>query len=248
MSDTHSLILKDQEKAAQQPFLFDDENLVIDRTRPKYHCTGERLHRVDPERYAAVVKALADPGLTIKTICETLHVSEECLRAVKAREKIPINEEKLILLGNITHGLRLATERTIETMPNASTKDAVLAVGILTDRMQVLTGEATAIVEHREPRDIFKEYEDMLRSVGAHPDQANEIPSSSHQHSPGYKGFIKHLEHLENGEETALPSSLPYKRGLEKPAQAKVIESSRKDSSRENDPNEKFFSEGTGSE
>src|SRR4029453_10507167 len=113
MSDTHeSLILKDQKEKAAQPFLFDDdEESAIDRTRPKYHCTGSKLFRDDPVRYAKVVKALADPGLTIRTICETLHISEECLRAVKAREKIPINEEKLILLGNISHGLRLATER-----------------------------------------------------------------------------------------------------------------------------------------
>jgi hypothetical protein len=230
MSDNNneSRILKDREKAAQQSALFDDEEIPIDRTRRrKYRCNGERLKGKDPELYEAIVEALADPGVTIKWICDNLGVSEELLRAVRACEKIPISEEKERLLSNITYGLRLATERAIETLPTASTKDAVLTVGVFTDKMQLLAGEATARIEEVHHIDIYEHWKKFL---------AGEAPGlADGKYLPVLEGEL-----TQNGEGTAAlpPPSLPDSSGgLEKTAQVHV-ESSAEDSTRQNDESE----------
>ena len=46
-------------------------------------------------------------------------------------------------MSNIAHGMRLASERVIELMPEASAKDALIGVGILGDKMALLSGEPT---------------------------------------------------------------------------------------------------------
>src|SRR5436190_15338721 len=135
MPDTNeSLILKEQAELEAAPFLFSENDLPrIDKTQPKFHCTGERLFRDEPKRYKAVVKLLAEPGVSIRSICETLHVTDDTVRAVKERENIAIAAQKRTLLSNITHGLRLASERVIEVLLTASAKDDWLGVGNLTD-------------------------------------------------------------------------------------------------------------------
>jgi hypothetical protein len=204
--DTESLILRDRSEAQAQPFLFgEDEIPKIDKSKPKFHCNGERLHRDHPERYNLVVRALADPSLSVKWICEVLHVSPECLRSVRAREKIPIAQEKEILLSNLAHGARLATERAIETMPNASTKDAVLAVGVLTDKMQLLSGGVTERVEHIERLDIFSDFPAFIESLEM--EVKNEVLESGCENTvtTGEKKILP-IE-SKNGEETP-PSPL----------------------------------------
>src|SRR5438552_3724095 len=70
MSNTNgSLILKEQAELAATPFLFSENDLTkIDKTKPKFHCTGERLFRDRPHVYKAVVKLLAEPGVSVRTI------------------------------------------------------------------------------------------------------------------------------------------------------------------------------------
>src|SRR5438105_3194936 len=107
-----SLILKERGDSDAAPFLFSEDELPrIDKTKPKFHCTGERLFRDRPDVYKAVVKLLAEPGVSIRTICRELHVSDHTVRSVAARENIPIAAAKKEVLANITHGIRLASER-----------------------------------------------------------------------------------------------------------------------------------------
>jgi len=203
-----SLILKERAKAEDAPFLFSEEEIPrIDKTRPKFHCTGERLFRDRPDVYKAAVRMLAEPGVSVRSICATLHVTDDTVQAVKARENIAIATEKKTLLSNLTHGARLASERVIEMMPSASAKDALLGVGILTDKLQLLSGEVTACVEHRERIDLFSDWPDFVRSLEK-PAQAREIDSSVRQCSPAFEAWIeKNLPGgAENDEKTRLAS------------------------------------------
>jgi hypothetical protein len=50
----------------------------------------------------------------------------------------------------------------IEVLPTASAKDALLGVGILTDKLQLLSGDMTARVEHVERVDIFSDWPQVL--------------------------------------------------------------------------------------
>src|SRR6266536_5900740 len=101
-----SLILKEQAELAAAPFLFSEDDLPrIDKEKPKFHCTGERLWRDRPDVYKAVVRLLAEPGVSIRSICATLHVTDDTVRAVKERENLAIAAEKQTVLSNIVHGL-----------------------------------------------------------------------------------------------------------------------------------------------
>src|SRR2546426_12256502 len=126
-----SLILKEQAEIEAAPFFPNFDLPEIDKTKPKFNFTGDRLFRDRPDVYKAVVHLLAEPGVTVRTICRELHVTDDTVRAVKARENISIAAEKKTVLSNITHGLRLASERVIELMPTASTRDSLIGVGIL---------------------------------------------------------------------------------------------------------------------
>jgi len=180
-----SLILKEQAELESAPFFPDFDLPEIDRTKPKFNFTGDRLFRDRPDVYKAVVLLLAEPGVTVRTICRELHVTDDTVRAVKARENISIAAEKKTVLSNITHGLRLASERVIELMPTASTRDSLIGVGILGEKMQLLGGDATMRIDigprvnlgdnvSRMHREAVKAYADYKAAIanGADPEEA----------------------------------------------------------------------------
>jgi hypothetical protein len=142
-----SLIVKEQAELEAAPFLPDLDLPEIDKAKPKFHCSGERLFRDRPDIYKALVMLLAEPGVSIRTMCRELHVSDHTIRSVAAREQISIATVKKQVLSNITHGLRLASDRVIEMMPTASTRDALIGVGILGEKMQLLGGDVTARID-----------------------------------------------------------------------------------------------------
>ena len=170
-SPNGSLILKGQAEIEVAPFFPDFDLPEIDKEKPKFHCTGDRLFRDRPDIYKAVVRLLADPGVTIRTICQECHVTDDVVRSVKARENIPIALQKKNILSSITHGLRLCSERVIEVATTASPRDALIGVGILAEKMELLSGGVTARIEitpvnlhgnfdrmHQEATNALEEY------------------------------------------------------------------------------------------
>jgi hypothetical protein len=160
-----SLILKDRAELEAAPFFPNFDLPEIDKAKPRFHCTGERLFRDRKDVYEAVVKLLAEPGVSIREICRTLHVTDDTVRSVKERENISIAALKKGVLSKLTHGLHLASDRVIEMMPSASARDALLGVGILADKVQLLSGEATIRVEQTEREDIFASWAEFVRSL-----------------------------------------------------------------------------------
>lgn len=159
-----SLILAQEQREhddAQLSLFFGESFPPIDRSKPKFHYTGERLFRDRPEIYRAVVKLLAEPGISIRTICKLLHVTDDTVRAVKDREGISIAAEKKVILKNVAHGVRLAAERVIELLPGGNLKDSTIALGVLTEKMQLLSGEATARIESGPAGDIFQRFQEF---------------------------------------------------------------------------------------
>lgn len=174
--NNESLILKAQAEMEAAPFLFCEQDLPkVDRTKPKTNCNGERFWRDEPELYKLMVKLLAEPGVPTQSICRLFNCTDNLVRSVKAREKIPIAHEKQVILSNIAHGAVLATERVIETMGTASVRDALLGTGILIDKLQLLSGEVTARVEHVERIDIFSDFGDFVKTLEAKPVEALEM-------------------------------------------------------------------------
>jgi hypothetical protein len=90
------------------------------------------------------------------------------LRSVKEREQIAVATQKKIVLANLLHGAQLASERAIELLPAASCKDALIGVGILVDKLQLLSGDVTARfeVEHARPKlSNLEQFEQIIQGL-----------------------------------------------------------------------------------
>jgi hypothetical protein len=164
-----SWIVQAREQFEAQPQLFDDPDIPkIDKTKPPYKCSGERLFQRHPKRYADVVKAMATPGCSQRWTCETFQISPHTYRSIKEREQISIATQKKIVLSNLLHGAQLASERAIELLPAASCKDALIGVGILVDKVQLLSGDVTARieVEHTGPKlSNLEQFEQIIQGL-----------------------------------------------------------------------------------
>lgn len=131
------------------------------------------------------MQLVAEPGVSVRTICRECHVSDHTVRSVADRERIPIATQKKQVLSNITHGLRLASERVIELMPEASTRDALIGVGILGEKMQLLSDGPTMRIElgtkvdlgervirmHQAAKRAYEEYKASV-AAGGNPEEA----------------------------------------------------------------------------
>lgn len=108
--------------------------------------TGERLHRDDPVKYGAIVRALAE-GWTKESIRKAFGVAWETVDAVAVREGESIRDQKEEIRCSIGKVIRMG-------LPSLMTKAeegklSVLDMGILIDKFQVLNGEASSIVAHQ---------------------------------------------------------------------------------------------------
>jgi hypothetical protein len=130
--------------------------------------TGERLFRDRPGVYAAAVRMAAE-GLSISATARALGVSRNTVCAVRDREGISIEQEKKEVIKLLQKGMRLGAERTIELLPETkSARDAALVTAIMTDKHQLLSGEATARVERVEIRpDQVRAFVDSLPVIEA---------------------------------------------------------------------------------
>lgn len=114
--------------------------------------TGERLYRDRPGVYAAIVRMTAE-GLSISATARALGVSRNTVCAVRDREGISIEQDKKELLKDLRKASKLGVEKVLELLPETkSAKDAGIVAAVMIDKLQLLSGEATARVEKVELR------------------------------------------------------------------------------------------------
>jgi transposase-like protein len=130
--------------------------------------TGERLFRDRPGVYAAAVRMAAE-GQSISATARALGVSRNTVCAVREREGISVEQERKELLKDLRKASRLGVEKVLELMPDLkSAKDAAITAAVMLDKMQLLSGEATARVERVEVRpDQVKAFVDSLPVIEA---------------------------------------------------------------------------------
>ena len=139
-----------QAEAAAAPLLFLEEDLGAEKLEAAGEFSGERLLARRPETYRAVVRMLAE-GLSMSSIARALSVSRNTVAAVREREGFSIEQDKKELLRDFRRAARLSVERAIELVPHIQTaKDAAIVAAVMTDKLQLLSGEATTRVERVE--------------------------------------------------------------------------------------------------
>ena len=157
-------LLPDQSLPATAPFLFlgmdDQEDSRVGVS------TGERLHNQHPDVYQRVVNMLGQ-GASIREIKRQLGVHHRTVQAVAIREGQTIDTLRRELGARSLGVAGLALEALEERIIGGGVKPAELsmAVGILVDKGQLLTGGATGRVEKIERHQIEREIDAFLGEV-----------------------------------------------------------------------------------
>lgn len=153
-------LIMDEARSDKQLFLFCGADLpLIDRDQPRGEFTGERLFERDRDRYDAAVRFLGDPGVSLRQICELLHLSSNTVRGVAARERIPIETARAKIVSTLAYGVQLAADQVIEKLPGGNLKDSAIALNILATNMQLVGGQATSRVEVVAGGNIFERFQ-----------------------------------------------------------------------------------------
>jgi hypothetical protein len=196
----NSLLLQadaDAEREAAQYLLFHDHlSLKLDRSKPRFHCTGERLFRDRPEVYRLAVELSAENeanprGISKRQICRVCHMSDHTLESVLQRERIPIATHKKEIVKVSARVSRMTIERLEELAPTMNAKDAAIAFGITTEKHLLMTGEVTARIEEIDGgRELHRKFAELTERMikEAH---AREI--SSHIGDSGGNGATNAL-------------------------------------------------------
>ncbi|MFZ9958980.1 MAG: hypothetical protein ACO3GP_01210 [Candidatus Limnocylindrus sp.] len=136
--------------ASAAPFLFSEEEIGAERLEATGEFSGERLLARRPEVYRAICRMSAE-GLSMSAMARALGVSRNTVAAVQDREQISIEQHKKELLRNVRTAARLSVERVVELVPSINNaKDAAIVAAVMVDKLQLLSGEATARVERIE--------------------------------------------------------------------------------------------------
>lgn len=90
-------------------------------------------------------------GLSVSAMARAFGVSRNTIAAVQDREGFSIEHLKKELLRNVRTAARLSVERVVELVPSINNaKDAAIVAAVMVDKLQLLSGEATARVERVE--------------------------------------------------------------------------------------------------
>jgi hypothetical protein len=84
-------------------------------------------------------------SLSTSMIARALAISPSTVQAVRLRENISVEVERSRLLDLVRGASRLCVERLTELIPSMSARDAAISAGILIEKQQLLSGEATFI-------------------------------------------------------------------------------------------------------
>jgi transcriptional regulator with XRE-family HTH domain len=132
------------------PFLFAAAEIGAEKLEATGEFSGERLLARRPEVYRAICRMSAE-GLSMSAMARALGVSRNTVAAVQDREQFPIEQQKKELLKNVRTAARLSVERVVELVPSINNaKDAAIVAAVMVDKLQLLSGEATARVERVE--------------------------------------------------------------------------------------------------
>ena len=132
------------------PFLFSEQEIGAEKLEATGEFSGERLLSRRPEVYRAILSMSAE-GLSVSAMARAFGVSRNTIAAVQHREGFSIEHLKKELLRNVRTAARLSVERVVELVPSiTSAKDAAIVAAVMVDKLQLLSGEATARVERVE--------------------------------------------------------------------------------------------------
>ena len=159
-----SLLAPAAAEAAAAPFLFSGEILeqvkFAETTRGEFTC--ERLFSQRRDIYEAVVQLLGQ-GVGIRQIARTLKVSTNTVSAVRSREGDSIETVKERTVNALTRFVGAAAERLLEEVDTIKLETLAVSLGIATEKVLLLTGQATQRVAHVDETPKVPQFTDWLK-------------------------------------------------------------------------------------
>src|SRR4029450_10583025 len=159
-----------------------------DQPRKRGNYTGERLKTLRPEIYPRVAELLAEPRehVSIREICRRCHVTDDTVKAVEKREAIPIAARKKALMVQAARIAKLAYDRVEDQIESAPLPQAVVTAGGFTDKLQLLSGDATPRLENfnlnMRPVDLVAEFQKLHDAIREKAKQATEEATARMTH------------------------------------------------------------------
>ena len=183
-----SLIARHAEQVAAAPPLFSEEVLdALTSAEARGEYTGERLFSQRPDIYRATVELLGQ-GVGVRQIARTLRVSHNTIAAVRRREGDTVDTLKEATVQALARFVGAASERLLEEVHSIKLEALPVALGIATEKLLLLTGQATQRVAHVDEAPQVPAFADWLTERRA---DAIEIPaevSSKEGAAMGYLG------------------------------------------------------------
>jgi hypothetical protein len=126
--------------------------------------TGERLASQDPDRYRACVELLGRLA-PVSMIAKVLRISPNTVRGVRAREGESIDDLKKRTVAHLTKFVGIAAERFAEEADSIDIDKLAVPMGIATEKLLLLTGQATSRVEHTDRAPAPIDFASYLQSL-----------------------------------------------------------------------------------
>ena len=169
-----SLIARQAAQVAAAPPLFSADVLeALTSAEARGEYTGERLFSQRPDIYRATVELLGQ-GVGVRQIARTLRVSHNTIAAVRHREGATVDTLKEATVQALARFVGAASERLLEEVHAIKLESLPVALGIATEKLLLLTGQATQRVAHVDEAPQVPAFADWLTERRA---DAIEIPS-----------------------------------------------------------------------
>lgn len=117
---------------------------------PSYRVpTGELLRSLRPDTYRQVVDLLAEPRehVSYREIARVCKVGGSTIKAIEAAEAESIIERKAKLLRKVTRVAERAWSTVEDKLDGANLAQATICAGIATEKMLLLSGQATQSIQ-----------------------------------------------------------------------------------------------------
>lgn len=137
---------------------------ALDAEEAHGNFTGDRLFSQDPDRYRACVEMLGRMA-PVSMIAKVLRVSPNTVRAVREREGETIDDLKKRTVAHLAKFVGIAAERFAEEADSIDIEKLAIPMGIATEKLLLLTGQATSRVERIDAAPAPVDFSAYLDSI-----------------------------------------------------------------------------------
>jgi hypothetical protein len=138
----------------------------------------KRLINEQPELYGRTVQLLCE-GLSPKKVAALSGLELETVRRIRSYHPEAIAAAQAQTIQHLREGALSASERMLETLDEIPPEKLAITLGILVDKLQLLTGGATQRTEHRNvptPEDLQALFDALPSANPPQPEGHNPSP------------------------------------------------------------------------